>query len=124
MIQQKAGKIINIASTAGTESSPFASHYGAAKAGVVNFTTSLAIEWAKHNIMVNAIAPGVIATEAADVQMELDPEGVKEAMKKIPLGRFGRPEEIAYAAIFLASEASSFITGETLVVRGGPQVAV
>lgn len=120
MIQQKAGKIINITSVAGIDGSPLMAHYGAAKAGVVDFTKSLAIEWAKHNITVNAIAPGLIETEGVKAQMELDPDGVKEILERVPLGRYGQPEEIAYAAIFLASEASSFITGETLVVRGGP----
>ena len=120
MIQQKAGKIINITSVAGIDGSPLMAHYGAAKAGVVDFTKSLAIEWAKHNITVNAIAPGLIGTEGVKAQMELDPDGVKEILERVPLGRYGQPEEIAYAAIFLASEASSFITGETLVVRGGP----
>ena len=123
MIQQKAGKIVNISSVAGVDGSPLMSHYGAAKAGVVDFTKSLAIEWAKHNIMVNAIAPGLIETEGVKAQMELDPDGVKEMLKQVPLGRYGRPEEIAYVVIFLASEASSFITGETLVVKGGPQAA-
>jgi len=120
MIQQKAGKIINITSVAGIDGSPLMAHYGAAKAGVVDFTKSLAIEWAKHNITVNAIAPGLIETEGVKAQMELDPDGVKEILERVPLGRYGQPEEIAYAAIFLASEASSFITEETLVVRGGP----
>jgi len=121
MIQQKAGKIINLSSVAGIEGSPLMSPYGAAKAGVVDFTKTLAMEWAKHNIMVNAIAPGLIETEGVKAQMELDPEGVKEILKRVPLGRYGRPEEIAYVVIFLASEASSFMTGETLVVKGGPQ---
>jgi NAD(P)-dependent dehydrogenase (short-subunit alcohol dehydrogenase family) len=124
MIQQEAGKIINITSVAGIDGSPLMSHYGAAKAGVVDFTKSLAMEWAKHNIMVNAIAPGLIETEGVKVQMELDPEGVKETLERVPLGRYGQPEEIAYVVVFLASEASSFITGETLVAKGGPQATV
>ena len=124
MIQQKAGKIINITSVAGIDGSPLMAHYGAAKAGVVDFTKSLAIEWANHNITVNAIAPGLIETEGVKAQMELDPDGVKEILERVPLGRYGKPEEIAYAAVFLASEASSFITGETLVVRGGPPATV
>lgn len=119
MIQQKKGKIINISSISGVYGSPGMAHYGAAKAGVINFTKSLAGEWAKHNINVNCIAPGPIMTEGY--------QDVRESggMGDLPPGRnsfnrWGRPEEIAYPAIFLASEASSFMTGETIVVDGGP----
>jgi len=119
MIEQKKGKIINISSTAGVHGSPMMAHYGAAKAGVINFTTSLAGEWAKHNIHVNCIAPGPILTEGY--------QGVRSAggLGELPpgvnaLNRWGQPEEIAYAAIFLASEASSFVVGETIIVNGGP----
>jgi len=118
MIQQKKGKIINISSIAGVYGSPMMVHYGAAKAGVINLTTSLASEWAKHNILVNCIAPGPIITEGY--------QGVRTAggIGDLPpgsnaLNRWGEPEEIAYAAIFLASEASSFVTGETICVDGG-----
>jgi 3-oxoacyl-[acyl-carrier protein] reductase len=120
MIQQKAGKIINIASVAGVDGSPTMAHYGAAKAGVINFTKSLSIEWGKHNILVNCIAPGLIETEGVKTQMKLDPEEVKETLKRsASLARYGQPEEIAYAVVFLASEASSFITGETVAINGG-----
>lgn len=120
MIQQKAGKIINIASTAGVDGSPTMAHYGAAKAGVINFTKSLSVEWGKHNILVNCIAPGLIETEGVKTQMKLDPEGVKETLKRsASLARYGQPEEIAYTVVFLASEASSFVTGETVAVNGG-----
>jgi len=120
MIQQKKGKIVNISSMAGVWGSPMMAHYGAAKAGVINFTRSLAAEWAKHNIYVNCIAPGPILTEgylgvrtAGGLAVELPPGSNA-------LNRWGRPEEIAYAAIFLASEASSFMTGQTICVDGGP----
>ena len=120
MIRQKAGKIINIASTAGVDGSPTMAHYGAAKAGVINFTKSLSVEWGKHNILVNCIAPGLIETEGVKTQMKLDPEVVKETLKRsASLARYGQPEEVAYAVVFLASEASSFVTGETVVVNGG-----
>ena len=118
MIQQKKGKIINISSIAGVYGSPMMVHYGAAKAGVINLTISLASEWAKHNILVNCIAPGPVITEGY--------QGVRTAggIGDLPpgsnaLNRWGQPEEIAYAAIFLASEASSFVTGETICVDGG-----
>ena len=121
MIQQKKGKIINIASADGINGSPRMAHYGAAKAGIINFTKSLAVEWAQYNINVNSIAPGPIETEAADTLGRLTPEERQEQTKAIPLKRRGRPQDVAYAALFLASEASSYITGETIVVQGGPQ---
>jgi len=118
MIEQKKGKIINFASTAGVNGSVGMAHYGAAKAGVINFTKTLAMEWAKHNINVNCIAPGLIETEGVKAQMHLDPKAI-EAQKKLPLlNRPGRTEDIAYTAMFLASEASNFTTGELFIVRG------
>ena len=118
MIQQKKGKIINFASTAGVNGSPRMAHYGAAKAGVINFTKSLAMEWAQHNINVNCIVPGLIETEGVKAQMQLSAEALEERKKMPLLDRLGRTEDIAYTAIFLASEASRFITGETIIVRG------
>jgi len=121
MIQQQKGKIINIASIAGFYGSPTLAHYAAAKAGVINFTRSLAQEWGKYNIHVNCIAPGPIVTEGF---MEIvkatgitEPPPLHNALQ-----RWGRPEEIAYAAIFLASEASNYMTGETICVDGGSRV--
>ena len=118
MIQQKKGKIINISSIAGVYGSPMMAHYGAAKAGVINFTKSLAAEWAKHNINVNCIAPGPILTEGYQILREAGGLGDLPPGRNA-LNRWGRPEEIAYATIFLASEASSFVTGETICVDGG-----
>ena len=118
MIQQKRGRIINISSIAGVYGSPMMAHYGAAKAGVINFTRSLASEWAKHNINVNCIAPGPILTAGYQDVREKSGEGDLKAGFNA-LGRWGRPEEIAYPAIFLASEAASFMTGETICVDGG-----
>ena len=119
MIQQKKGKIINISSIAGVYGSPMMAHYGAAKAGVINFTKSLAAEWAKHNININCIAPGPILTEGYQILREAGGLGDLPPGRNA-LNRWGRPEEIAYATIFLASEASSFVTGETICVDGGP----
>jgi NAD(P)-dependent dehydrogenase (short-subunit alcohol dehydrogenase family) len=115
MLQQKKGKIINIASTSGLNGSPRLAPYGAAKAGVINFTKTLAREWAQHNINVNAIAPGPIETEGVRTQKILTDE---TSEKTPPLERPVSPEDVAYAAIFLASEASNHITGETIPVRG------
>ncbi len=118
MMQQKKGKIINIASVAGINGDPGMAPYGAAKAGIINLTKSLSVEWAPFNINVNAIAPGLIATEGLKVMWAQSPERSREAMKKVPLEGPGRPEDIAYMALFLASELSNHITGETFVVGG------
>jgi NAD(P)-dependent dehydrogenase (short-subunit alcohol dehydrogenase family) len=120
MIQQKHGKIINIVSIAGLYGAPMTAPYGAAKAGVMNFTKSLAMEWAKHNIYVNAVAPGPILTESGRDLLWSDADLQARVLEQVPLGRFGEPEEVANAVIFLASNASSYITGETLYVDGGP----
>jgi NAD(P)-dependent dehydrogenase (short-subunit alcohol dehydrogenase family) len=117
MIQQRYGKIINIASKAGLVALPKHAAYMASKAGLIGVTKILAMEWAKYNINVNAIAPTVILTEMGEKAWAGD---VGEAMKsKIPVGRFGYPEEVAAAALFLACDASNLITGETLVIDGG-----
>lgn len=118
MIQQQKGKIINIASIAGVYGSPMMAHYSAAKAGVINLTRTLAGEWGKHNININCIAPGPILTEG--YQEVLKASGITE-LPAAPnaLKRWGHPEEIAYAAIFLASEASNYMTGETICIDGG-----
>ena len=122
MIQQKRGKIVNIVSIAGLYGSPMTAPYGAAKAGVINFTKSLAMEWSKHNIYVNAVAPGPVLTESGRDLLWSSPELQQKMRQQVPLGRYGEPEEIANAVIFLASDASSYITGETLYVDGGPSL--
>ena len=119
MIPQKSGRIVNISSVAGIAGSPNMPHYGAAKAGVINFTKSCAVSWAPYNIRVNCIAPGLVRTEGAYAAMKLESDN--ESIKRIPIGRAGKTEEIAYVAVFLASEASSFLTGETIAVQGGPR---
>ena len=124
MARQKKGNIINIASVGGEGARPLACHYGASKAGMINLTQSLAAEWAVHGIRVNCIAPGPILTEGIKGVWKLkdgDPSPFP-----ITIGRWGYPEEIGYAAVFMASEASSYITGAVLDVAGGcrlPQMA-
>jgi 3-oxoacyl-[acyl-carrier protein] reductase len=118
MIQQKKGKIVNIASVAGINGSPMMAHYGAAKAGVINFTKSASVEWAPYNINVNCIAPGMIETEGVRAQQILTAETAGDATQAVPLQLPGKVEDVANLAIFLASEASDHISGETFVVKG------
>jgi NAD(P)-dependent dehydrogenase (short-subunit alcohol dehydrogenase family) len=111
------GKIVTIASGAAFSGRPGAAHYCASKAGVVMFTKVLALELAKHHINVNCIAPGLI-----EVEGEVSPltaEYVETLTRSIPWGRIGSPQDIANAALFLASPLAEFITGEVLAVNGG-----
>jgi len=118
MIKQKSGKIINVASIAGLAAFAQTAAYNASKAGVILMTKTLAIEWGKHNIRVNAICPGVFAT-AMTKNFLKDENFVQMIKNKVPLGRYGQPEELIGAAIYLASDASSYLTGHALVVDGG-----
>lgn len=124
MMAQRGGVIINVASIAGIYGSTMMPHYGAAKAAVINFTRSLGMAWSRQGIRVNCIAPGPVETEGyLDVLHKTNPDAQKiyaAVASRVGMGRWGRVEEIAYPCIFLASEASSFMTGETIVVDGGP----
>ncbi|MFG6496824.1 3-oxoacyl-[acyl-carrier-protein] reductase [Fictibacillus sp. UD] len=116
MMKQRQGRIINIASIVGVSGNAGQANYVAAKAGVIGLTKTAAKELSSRGITVNAIAPGFIET---DMTGKLE-EGIKEDMlRNIPLARFGQPDDIAAAAAFLASDASSYITGQTLHVDGG-----
>ena len=118
MINQKSGKIINIASIAGVVVGFAAlTHYSASKGGIVGFTKSVALELAPFGINVNTIAPGSIETPGA--RMDMNDESVKQFLQAIPLKRIGQPEDVANAVLFLASDESSYITGQCLVVDGG-----
>ena len=118
MIANGYGRIINIASLSSFVSLFEVAAYSASKAGVASLTKSLAIEWAKSGVNVNAIAPGVFRTALNQELLDETPRG-QEFLTRTPMGRFGKVEELAGAAVFLASEAASFITGEILVVDGG-----
>jgi len=118
MIKQGGGKIVNIASIAGTIAYPQLAHYCAAKAGIINLTKVMALELGKHKINVNAIGPGLIESDMTKSMLD-DPDSKKMFIEKIPLGRIGKPEDIAGAAAFLASEDAEYITGVTLFVDGG-----
>lgn len=118
MIENGYGRIINIASLSTFVALYEVTAYCASKAAVASLTKSLAIEWAKHGVNVNAIAPGVFRT-ALNQKLLDESERGQEFKTRTPMGRFGQVEELAGAAVFLASEAASFVTGEILVVDGG-----
>jgi len=119
MVPQRRGKIINIASVAGLRGAPpefQAIGYHASKGGVIAFTKDLACKWGVYNIQVNAIAPGWFPTHMSEVVIERNREAF---LKKIPLQRFGNDHDLKGAAVFLASDASDYVTGHVLVVDGG-----
>jgi NAD(P)-dependent dehydrogenase (short-subunit alcohol dehydrogenase family) len=112
------GSIVNVASVAALEAAPLQGLYGATKAAVVSMTKTLAYELASSKIRVNALCPGLIDTKFASAIIQNE-DILREVTKKTPLGRYGRPEEIAGGALYLASDASSFLTGQLLVIDGG-----
>lgn len=116
MIKAKGGKIINISSVVGLTGNAGQANYAASKSGMIGFTKALAQELATRNICVNCIAPGFIQTQMTDVLNEGQKEGL---LKKIPMGRMGVPQDIANAAVFLASNLSDYVTGQVLTVDGG-----
>ena len=116
MMKQKSGIVINITSVAGITGIPRQVNYSASKAGIIGLTKSLAKEVGPYNIRVNAIAPGYTDTDMID---GIKDEVKEELKERIPLGRFGRAEEVAKTAVFLASEKSNYITGQVITIDGG-----
>jgi NAD(P)-dependent dehydrogenase (short-subunit alcohol dehydrogenase family) len=112
------GRIVSMASTNGLVGEEFLAHYNASKFGVVGLTMTMSIELAPHNIRVNSVCPGLIATRLTQSAID-NPEWVKGYLPKIPMNRFGKAEEVASAVAFLASTDSGFITGHQLVIDGG-----
>lgn len=119
MADQRSGSIINFSSGAAFQPVWGMTHYGAAKAGVIQLTRILAVELGRYNVRVNAVSPGLIATETE--RRFMPPEQLEKYVKMIPLGRAGQPEDILGTVLFLASEASGWVNGAVVAVGGGPQ---
>jgi NAD(P)-dependent dehydrogenase (short-subunit alcohol dehydrogenase family) len=118
MLERGYGRIVNVASLTSFVALHEVAAYGASKAGVAALTKSLAVEWGARGVCVNAIAPGVFRTDLNAALLDGTPRG-HELLARTPMGRFGRVDELAGAAVFLASEAASYVNGEVLVVDGG-----
>jgi len=116
MMKRRGGRIINITSVVGLTGNKGQANYAASKAGLIGFTRSVAKEYASRGILVNCVAPGFIET---DMTAALPAEASAALFGQIPLGRFGRPEDVAYAVLYLASEWGRYVTGQVLVVDGG-----
>jgi len=116
LLKQKSGNIVNITSVSGKIGLPRQTNYSAAKAGIIGFTKALAKEVGPYNIRVNAVAPGFIET---DMLKDLKKEYVDMMLAQVPLGRFGKAEEVAKVVKFLVSEESKYVTGQTIVIDGG-----
>ncbi|HSF30563.1 MAG TPA: glucose 1-dehydrogenase [Candidatus Tectomicrobia bacterium] len=119
MMQTNGGAIVNIVANFGLRATPGLAHSAAARAGVINLTRTLALEWAKYNIRVNAVAPGVVMTEGALSEMLISPDAIENIERAIPLKWLGTPEDIAHLVTFLVSDAAAYITGETIAADGG-----
>jgi len=120
MVEQgRKGSIINTCSISGMTAAPSHAAYGSAKAGLVGLTRSLAVEWARYYIRVNAIAPGSMKTPRIMDMIKAAPEIEEAQAKRVPLGRWGTTEDVAGAVLFLASDLSDYVTGQTIVVDGG-----
>jgi citronellol/citronellal dehydrogenase len=121
-IAQKSGVIVNISSMAGVHGVKGGAHYAASKAALQMFTRVTAAEWGRYGIRCNCVAPGMIATELARAAWDEAGIDMASGVPSVPLRRAGTPEEVAAAIVFLASDAASYISGETLAVAGGPNL--
>ena len=116
LIRQRSGRVINMSSVVGLSGNPGQANYAAAKAGLVGLTKAVAREAASRNVTVNALAPGYIATAMVE---ELSEETQAKILARIPMGRFGTPEDVAEAVVFLCSDGAAYITGQVLTIDGG-----
>ncbi len=119
MKKQKSGKIVNMVTVYAVKSAAGMIHSGAARAGVINLTRSLALEWAKYNININVIAPGFVDTKGLKGELIGDKKALEKLKKEVPLKRFATVQEIADGITYLISDAASYMTGQTLVLDGG-----
>lgn len=117
MVKKQWGRIINISSTAAITGGSSGSHYAATKGAIIPFSKSLAREYAPHGITVNVVAPGKIETDL--FHATITPEDIPQLVTRIPVGRLGRPEDVAESVFFFASEEAGFVTGQVMVVAGG-----
>jgi NAD(P)-dependent dehydrogenase (short-subunit alcohol dehydrogenase family) len=122
LLAQGSGSVINVASVAGLAATPFMSHYGAAKAAVLSLTRSLAVEWAHANVRVNALVPGWVATDLTEFARADGGAAGQALISRVPMQRWATADEMTGPAVFLGSDASSFVTGQALVVDGGLSV--
>jgi NAD(P)-dependent dehydrogenase (short-subunit alcohol dehydrogenase family) len=122
LLKRGQGSVINVASAAGVASAPLMSPYGASKAGLISLSKTLAVEWGGSGVRVNALCPGWTATEL-NRNLWGDPQAGPATIRNVPLGRWASAEEMGGPAVFLASDASSYLTGHVLVVDGGQTVA-
>lgn len=118
LLERGRGSVINVASVAGLVAAPGMAHYGTAKAAVIALTRTLAVEWAGAGVRCNALVPGWVATDLTAFARQHDEVG-RALLARVPMGRWGRAEELAGPAVFLASDAASFVTGQVLVADGG-----
>jgi NAD(P)-dependent dehydrogenase (short-subunit alcohol dehydrogenase family) len=118
MVAQGSGKIVNVASNFAFKGVANHAAYCASKAAIVSFTRSMAVEWARHGVQVNALAPGYFATDL-NADLRADPDALAKVLRAVPARRMGEPEELSAWLLLLAGSASDFMTGETIVVDGG-----
>lgn len=118
LLERRTGSVLNVASIAALAGAERLTPYGAAKAALLSLTRSLALEWGRHGVRVNALCPGWTATDL-NRNLWTDPAASAELIRDVPLGRWARPEEMVGAAVWLASDAASYVTGQAIVVDGG-----